>query len=567
MKEKIPGLPVSHYVIKLAIVQCLIILTSHFFLFAQEDRFEWPDGWQASFAFTNKPPQFPNRCFDIRDFGAVGDGHTVNTIAIEQAIRTCAQNGGGRVIVPAGIWLSGPLTLANNVDLHLQEQALLIFSRNLDDYPLIETSFEGITQFRCLSPINAVGMENLAITGKGIIDGSGDSWRPVKRFKMTPKQWDDLVASGGVVNRYGTIWWPTLKAMQGEEYFAWVEKNALQPHEKDVLPIKDYLRPVMVRLVQCKNILLDGPTFQNSPAWNIHPFLCENVTIRNIQVRNPWFAQNGDGLDIEACKNVLVENCIFDVGDDAICLKSGRNEEGRRRGKPTEKIIIRHCTVFHGHGGFTIGSEMSGGVQDVVVSDCTFSGTDVGLRFKSTRGRGGTVERIYIRNIRMLDIPNQAILFDLFYEGDGIDSTAATIPPVDERTPIFRQIYLENIFCRQVGQAVVMNGLPEMPLEEIEMDSLVMSCSQGIFCRNGKNIRFLRSMVLSEKMPVFHIIDSHNVEIAPTSLTAKTKGWLKVEGAQSRQIQISTQSAIDLKELVTLGKGASKDAVIVRFGE
>ena len=188
-------------------------------------------------------------------------------------------------------------------------------------------------------------------------------------------------------------------------------------------PYRLFLRPVLVGLYNCTNVLLEGVTFQNSPAWNIHLFECEHVNVREVNVRNPWFSQNGDGIDLEACRYAVIEDCTFDVGDDAICMKSGKNEQGRRRGKPLEHVTIRGCTVYHGHGGFVIGSEMSGGVRHVTVENCTFIGTDVGLRFKSLRGRGGVVEHIAIRGVHMKDIAGPAISFNLFYESDNGSAT------------------------------------------------------------------------------------------------------------------------------------------------
>ena len=181
----------------------------------------------------------------------------------------------------------------------------------------------------------------------------------------------------------------------------------------------------MVSLISCNKVLLDGPVFQNSPAWCIHPLMCENLTVRNIDVRNPWYSQNGDGIDIESCKNSVVYNCTFDVGDDAICIKSGKDQEGRDRGMPTENLIVKNCVVYHGHGGVTVGSEMSGGVKNMHVSGCTFIGTDVGLRFKSNRGRGGVVEKIFISNIDMINIPTNAISFNLYYGGLSPDELMA----------------------------------------------------------------------------------------------------------------------------------------------
>ncbi len=253
----------------------------------------------------------------------------------------------------------------------------------------------------------------------------------------------------------------------------------------------------MVSLISCNKVLLDGPVFQNSPAWCIHPLMCENLTVRNIDVRNPWYSQNGDGIDIESCKNSVVYDCTFDVGDDAICIKSGKDQEGRDRGIPTENLIVKNCVVYHGHGGVTVGSEMSGGVKNMHVSGCTFIGTDVGLRFKSNRGRGGVVENIYISNIDMINIPTNAISFNLYYGGLAPDELMAQseeekmnseIHEVTEETPQFKDISIKNITCKGAHQAIYLQGLPEMNLENIHMENLTMESEKGLLCMDAHGI-------------------------------------------------------------------------------
>jgi hypothetical protein len=219
--------------------------------------------------------------------------------------------------------------------------------------------------------------------------------------------------------------------------------------------------------------------------------MSENVTLRNLTIRNPWYSQNGDGLDLESCKNVVIEKCSFDVGDDAICFKSGKDKDGRLRGMPTENVIVDNCIVYHGHGGFVVGSEMSGGVKNVKVSNCTFIGTDVGLRFKSNRGRGGVVENIYISNIDMVNIPAEALLFDLYYGGNSPVPTAeektqdkeklaAMMPSVTEETPSFKDIYLSDITCKGAGRAILLQGLPEMNLKNITLNNVRIEAIKGI---------------------------------------------------------------------------------------
>src|SRR5690606_35324707 len=306
---------------------------------------------------------FPDLEVSIVDVGARGDGLYSNTKAFADAIDEVHQKGGGRVSVPRGRWLTGPIALKSNINLHLEDGALLLFSKDFDEYPLIETSFEGLNTIRCVSPISARDVENIAITGKGTIDGDGVAWRFVKKGKMTSSQWNILLHSGGVLNEAEVIWFPSESSLAG-----FVATNSFNvPETKDLKELegmKDFLRPVMVSIINSKRILLDGPTFQNSPAWNIHPLMSEDIIIRNLNVRNPWYSQNGDGLDLESCKNVLIYNNTFDVGDDAICIKSGKNVDGRQRAMPTQNVIIKNNTVYHGHGGFTVGSEMSGGVKN-----------------------------------------------------------------------------------------------------------------------------------------------------------------------------------------------------------
>jgi polygalacturonase len=419
-------------------------------------------------------PVIPDFSVNIKDFGAVSGGQVLNSQAFADAIEAVSQKGGGKVIIPAGIWLTGPVILKSNLELFTEPGALVIFSTNKDLYPVIETSFEGLDTWRCISPIYGKNLENIAFTGHGVWDGSGDAWRFVKRGKLTANQWKELVASGGVVNKKGDEWYPSEQFKKAHETANMNVPSGLTTRE-EYEAIRDFLRPVMVSIQNSKKVLFDGPTFQNSPAWCIHPLMVEDLTVRNITVRNPWYSQNGDGIDIESCKNVLVYNSNFDVGDDAICIKSGKDEDGRRRGVSCENLVIRNNIVYHGHGGVTVGSEMSGDVRNMHVSDCTFMGTDVGLRFKSTRGRGGVVENIYMSNIRMTDIPTNAISFNLYYGGmsvsemlaSGKSDAIAQPEPVNIETPQFKNIFMKNIVVKGAQQAVCFQGLPEMNLENV----------------------------------------------------------------------------------------------------
>lgn len=430
-------------------------------------------------------PAIPDRTYCVTDFGAANDGSALCTEAIQNAIDKATAEGGGTVLIPAGVYSTGPIELKSNVRLYAERNALILFSSDFDLYPIIDASFEGVDTKRCQSPISARNAENIAICGHGTFDGNGDAWRPLKRAKVTDSQWKKHLKRGGVVSEDGKIWYPTEGALQAQAYC--IDQNVPENVE-DWEAIRGFLRPVLLNFIGCKNVLLEGVCFENSPAWNLHPLMCENVVLKDLTVRNPWYSQNGDGVDVESCKNVVISNCSFDVGDDAICMKSGKNEDGRRRGIPAENILVDGCTVYHGHGGFVVGSEMSGDVRNVAVSNCMFIGTDVGLRFKSTRGRGGIVENIHISRINMSAIPNEALLFDLFYGGKGAGEEteeeiaarmAAGIPAVSEETPQFRNICIEDVICSGAKRAVYFNGLPEMKIQHVTLRNLRMTAEYG----------------------------------------------------------------------------------------
>lgn len=457
-------------------------------------------------------PSFPDYEVNIRDFGALSDGVTLNTEAINNAIKAVSSKGGGKVIIPEGLWLTGPVVLLSNVNLYVEKNALIVFSSDTSLYPIIDTSFEGLETKRCQSPISAMNAENIAITGNGVFDGAGDRWRPVKKDKMTERQWKNLVSSGGKVDENGKVWYPDAGALKASVLMTGQNNGQKEITDEEWTYMKSWLRPVMLSIVKSKRILLEGVTFKNSPGWCIHPLSCESLTLNDVKVFNPWYSQNGDALDVESCKNVLVTNCFFDAGDDAICLKSGKDEDGRRRGEPCENVIIKNNTVLHGHGGFVIGSEMSGGVRNVYVSGCSFVGTDVGLRFKSTRGRGGVVENIFIDNINMIDIPNDALTMDLYYAVNDFPETP--IPDVNEETPVFRNIYISNVLCRGAGRAVYFNGLPEMPLKNIFIKNMtVTNAKKGIVINQASQVNMENIKVEDPEAPGIQIKNATGIII------------------------------------------------------
>jgi polygalacturonase len=442
-----------------------------------------------------QPPQFPERETHLTEHGAVGDGITLNTQAFADAIDHLADRGGGTLVVPSGIWYTGPIALRSHIRLHLEKGALILFTTDTAAYPLIDTYYEGIAARRCQSPISGRGLENIAITGEGTINGSGQAWRPLKRDKVTEKHWNQVISSGGIL-KTPDLWWPFATAAA--------------------------VRPVMVSLIECKNILLQGVLFENSANWNLHPLLCENLIIDGIFARNPAYAQNGDGLDIESCRNVLVVNSTFDVGDDAICLKSGKDAEGRRRARPTENVIIDNCKVFQGHGGFVVGSEMSGGVRNISLTNCQFLGTDVGLRFKSKRGRGGIVENIYASHINMFDIITDSFLFDLYYGGKSASEVLEAggetpdnlpPPPVTEETPEFRNIYVSHLVSRNARRAMYFNGLPEKNISNIHLSHAHITARIGAELSESQNVTLSHLTIIPENGPALRLNNVKGLQI------------------------------------------------------
>ncbi|HEV8282985.1 MAG TPA: glycoside hydrolase family 28 protein [Chitinophagaceae bacterium] len=516
-----------------------------------------------------QPPAFKKLNFNIIQYGAIADGITLNTKSINGAIDDCNKKGGGIVIVPKGLWLTGPIVLKSNVNLHFEKNAMLLFTTDFDQYPLEQGNWEGLPAARNQSPISASNATNIAITGYGIIDGAGDAWRAVKKEKLTESQWKKLVSSGGLLSEDKKTWYPTEKSMKGSK----TEKPGVLLNGKtvnDFEDIKDFLRPNLLVFTRCKKILLEGVTFQNSPAWCLHPLMCEDLTVRNVYAKNPWYAQNGDGIDVESCKNVLIENSTFDVGDDGICIKSGRDEEGRKRGMPTENVIVRNCVVYHAHGGFVIGSEMSGGARNLYVNDCTFIGTDIGLRFKTTRGRGGAVEKIYINNLSMKDILGEAILFDMYYAaqdpvplaGEKRQPPKVEFKAVNETTPQFRDFHISNVTCNGAEKAIFIRGLPEMHVKDVVMENLTIQANKGIDVQEASDITLKNTKIISaETNPVVEVLNSDNVTFDKLSYKDGSELLFRIGGDRTSKINIQNTDASKAKQKIVYEFGATEKSV------
>jgi DNA sulfur modification protein DndE len=515
-------------------------------------------------------PHFKRDTFNILNYGAIADGMTLNSAAINKTIEAAVAGGGGTVLIPRGSFVTGPIIMKSNINLHLAKGALIIFSPDFNQYPLVISSFEGVDAARCQSPVVAEKLSNIAITGEGIMNGNGYYWRPVTRAKLSEGEWSKhLKKYGGVVTEDKKMWYSSSKALKG-----FLDKNIgkLTPGKtlKDFEDVKDFLRPNMIRISECKNVLIEGVTFENSPAWTTHCTMSEHLTIRGLKVKNPWYGTNTDALDLESCKNALVEDCIFDTGDDGICIKSGRDAEGRKRGMPTKDVIVKNCTVYHSHGGFVVGSEMSGGANNLYVSDCNFIGSDIGLRFKTTRGRGGVVENIYVNNVNMKDIPAEAILFDMYYmakdpvalSGEKREPPKVETKPVDETTPVFRNFYFSNITCNGAAKGIFIRGIPEMHIENVNISNAVLQADEGIDIQEAGNINLSNiTMISKNTKPVAYVLNSNDVTISNLVYKDSADLLLQVQGERTKSVKLLNTDTNKAKQKLDTGFGADANTV------
>lgn len=505
-------------------------------------------------------PVFKNDTVDIRSKGAVGDGKTLNTQMINAAIDEVSGRGGGVVLIPRGTWLTGPVELKSNVNLHVDRGALVSFTKDKSQYHLFESEWEGHRAMCNQSPLYGNGLNNVAITGEGAFDGNGDVWRPVKREKVSDAQWNALVASGGVLSDNKKTWYPSESYIKGSQT---KDASLISPDKtmKDYLAVKDFFRPNLLVLKNCTNVLLADATFRNSPAWCLHTLMCKNLTVRNIRVNNPAYAQNGDGIDVESCSRVLIEHSTFACGDDGICIKSGRDEFGRRRGMPTQDVIVRNNIVYHAHGGFVIGSEMSGGAHNIFVYDNAFIGTDNGLRFKTTRGRGGVVSRIYVYNISMKNIVHDAILFDMYYmaTASAVGGAQDAPMPVTVATPEFQDFKISNIRCDGAARGLFIRGLPEMSVKNVDLTNIDLRAKKAVDIIEAADIQ-LKHIRLStdDKESLIDIHNATNVVFDSVASGDKVKNIFSVSGKRNRAIVASGIAVPQAKNKVVFSPEADK---------
>ncbi|GGH63380.1 polygalacturonase [Filimonas zeae] len=411
-----------------------------------------------------KAPVFSKKVFDITAYGAKGDGVTDNSAAFKGAIEACNTAGGGRVLVPEGKFLTGPIYLKSNVELHVTENATIVFSRNTKDYPLVLARWEGMDCMNYSPQIYAYHEENIAVTGSGTLDGNASK----------------------------EYWWP----WKGRTQYGWVKGAPSQQPARDTLHVMmhnrvapekrifgegHYLRPYMLQPYQCRNILISGVKMINSPMWFISPVMCENVTVEHVQIDS--HGPNTDGCDPDACKNVLIRNCFFNTGDDCIAIKSGRDEDGRQYGKPAENHIIENCTFKNGHGGVVIGSEIAGGARNIYAVNCKMSSPDLDriLRIKTSSSRGGTIENVFLKHIEVGTYKDAAITCDMFYENPG------------NFMPVIRNIWVEELNVANGGNyAVAINAYQQSPVQNLRL----VNCNiKGV--KTPVKINFVKGMQLT----------------------------------------------------------------------
>ncbi|MBN2117296.1 MAG: glycoside hydrolase family 28 protein [Anaerolineales bacterium] len=422
--------------------------------------------------------------WNVRERGATGDGHTLDSPSIQAAIEACAQRGGGTVYLPAGRYLTGSLFLRDNITLYLDAGAMILGSENPEDYPVIHSRWEGRHQDTHAPLIGGDHLQNIAVLGRGIIDGQG------------------------------AVWWQAKK-----------EETLAHP------------RPRLVSFSDCSNVLLEGLTAINSPSWTINPVHCQNVNIRGITIINPADSPNTDGINPDSCRLVRISDCHVSVGDDCITIKSGTEDEHPDHCAPCRDITITNCTLERGHGGVVIGSEMSGGVRNVVISNCVFIGTDRGIRIKSRRGRGGIIEDIRVSNL-IMDGVLCPFTMNLYYhigERGNLNVSDKNPRSVNDGTPRLRRIHFSHITARDVKHAAgFLYGLAEMPLEDISLSDISISVSAeadsgypemaddipsmsqaGFFIRNARRIRLEHVQVTGQVGKAFDLDESVEAVIIP----------------------------------------------------
>lgn len=495
-----------------------------------------------------------NFSYNILDHGASNNGEKKITHIIDKTIDLVSKAGGGTIFFPAGEYLTGPIVLKSNITIHLDAGAVLKFSDDFDDYlPMVQSRWEGIDVINFSPLFYAFEAENITITGQGTIDGQGKKWWDYHHWLYSqPKD-------------FKSKW---------QEEFARHNPDVLYPDEPGMIE-RGFLRPPFIQPMYCKNVLIEGITITNSPFWTVNPEFCDNVVVTNVTINNPE-SPNTDGINPESCRNVHISNCHISVGDDCITIKSGKDRAGRKMDTPCENITITNCTMLNGHGGVVIGSEMSGGVKKVTISNCIFEGTDRGIRIKSTRGRGGVVEDIRVSNIIMKGIRKEAIKLNMFYSKTDYE-------PVSERTPAFRNIHFSNI-TGEAYQAGFLLGLEELKIKDITFNDIQLDSEKGFSIEDAENIEFhnvkvdteqgpsiialdTKNLVINgiktntpkDEIPVIELEDVQNAFIYNCFQLYPTDIFLKLDGKKTRAIYFGNNKLVNVKNKVVKTENVTSD--------
>lgn len=429
---------------------------------------------------------------NMQSFGAKADGQTSNTALIKKAIEQLSAGGGGTLFFPAGTYVTGPIVLKNNITIDIEAGATIKFSDDMSEYtPFVEMRYEGVVMKSFCPMFYAYEQENITIKGKGTIDGNGKKWW-YGTFTLEGAHKDEEFKKE--LEAYQKMWDEANPNFKVEDNSDWKRTLA-----------KRYFRPPLMQPYKCKNFTVEGVTIINSPFWTINPEFCENVNVLGVTINNPD-APNTDGVNPSSCKNVIIANCNITVGDDCITLKSGRDLQGRQYATPCENITITNCVMRAGHGGVVIGSEMSGDVRRVSISNCVFDGTDRGIRLKAARGRGGIVEEIRVSNIVMNNIPKEAITLNLFYSN-------VPAEPFSERTPIFRNIHISGLTGSNVNAACTVLGIEESPISNITFSDMNIEAQTGFVINDAKDITLENVKVSTKEGAAFSINRSTNLRL------------------------------------------------------
>jgi len=452
--------------------------------------------------------------FNVLDYGAVPDGQTKNTAAIAKAIAACAEVGGGTIVFPAGKYLTGAVMLESNQTLHFDAGSALLYSGDPADSPIVKSRWECTNVYTHASLIYADGKHNIAITGRGTLNGQGWNWwwRSNSRGRKSPSGEDAASNQAAWRKVYDRI-------ETGEKLAA-----------ADFTAAAKFLRPSLVGLYNCKNILIEDVTLFKSPMWMLHPVYSDDIVVRGVrfvsadpegQHSAEGEGPNGDGIDVDSCRNVRISDCYFNTSDDCIVIKSGRDNDGLRTNRPTEFVTITNCVMFQGHGAVVIGSETSGGIRNITASNCVSVGTDCGIRIKSQRGRGGVLQNFRFDNWVIEDAKKQAFEINTRY-------SVTPDAPLGEKTPVFRNFSYSNITISNAAQVAKIVGLPEKAIEQLRFTDITATGKVGFLVEQASDLELHHVRVTASKGLAFEIDSSSRVVLDDVATDADAAKLLRL---------------------------------------